>query len=255
MSEQSTEPARRSNRDRVRARLSTFRRSREQRMLGPAEMIALAGSVLMLLLVVVSYFYFLLPTNSRLAARQSERALLQARLRDSQNAFLQNQGTEATVQKITQSLENFEGNSLANPDRGRMSLYDSLNSLIRNNALRNTSGPTYAPLEPAGSKTNTSTKTGNTKWQSVYPGMAISLTVEGQYPNLRRFVEELESSKQFVIINSVELERSTETNRSVSAEGTPAGGTNAALVSLRLEMTTYFQRGSNEDAASGALAH
>lgn len=255
MSEQLPETARPSNRDRVRARLSTFSRSREQRMLGPAEMIALAGSALMLLLVVVSYLYFLLPANSRLAARQAERALLQARLRDSQNAFLQNQGTEATVQKITQSLENFEGNSLANANRGRMSLYDSLNSLIRTNGLRNTSGPTYAPLEPAGSKTSaSSTKTGNTKWQSVYPGMAISLTVEGQYPNLRRFVEELESSKQFVIINSVELERSTE-NRSAAAEGTPAGGTNAALVSLRLEMTTYFQRDSSEDAASTALAH
>jgi Tfp pilus assembly protein PilO len=130
--------------------------------------------------------------------------------------------------------------------------------LIKSNGLRNTSGPTYAPLEPAGSKTSASnTKTGNTKWQSVYPGIAISLTVEGQYPNLRRFVQELESSKQFVIINSVELERSTETTRSVATEEAPAGGTTAAaaLVSLRLEMTTYFQRGSaSEDTAGSAPA-
>lgn len=244
--------ARPSSRDRVRATLSSFSRSREQRMLGPAEMIGLAGSLLILLLVVVSYLYFLLPANSRLSARQSERALLQARLRDSQDVFLKDQSTQASVQKITQSLDNFEGNKLANADRGRMNLYDSLNLLIRNNGLRNTSGPTYVPLEAAGAKTSSGgSKTGNTKWQSVYPGIAISLTVEGQYPNLRRFVQELEANKQFVIINSVELERSTETNRSPAVEGEAAGPTNsAALVSLRLEMATYFQRGSRADTAN-----
>jgi Tfp pilus assembly protein PilO len=244
MSEQSaTTNDRPSNRDRVRARLSSFGRSREQRMLGPAEMMGLAGAALILLLVVVSYFYFLLPANSRLTARQSERTLLQAQIKSLQDVVREGQSTEATVQQITESLEDFESRQLVNADRGRMGLYDSLNLLMRNNGLRNTSGPTYAPLEPAGAKTNTgsNTKTGNTKWQSVYPGIAISLTVEGQYPNLRKFLQELERDKQFVIINSVELERSTDTNTLVGAEGKPAGAT---AVSLRLEMATYFQRGS-----------
>jgi Tfp pilus assembly protein PilO len=250
MSEQSAAPTgRTSNRERVRARLSSFSRSREQRMLGPAEMIALAGGALMLLLVVVSYLYFLLPANSRLSARQAERASLLTQVRTMHDVVREGQSTEATVQKITESLETFENRQLLNADRGRMSLYDSLNLLIRNNGLRNTSGPTYAPLEPAGSKTNTSTKTGNSKWQSVYPGVAVSLTVEGQYPNLRRFVQELERDKQFVIINSVELERSTDTNSLVANEGKPAG---AALVSLRLEMSTYFQRGTTETTEAPA---
>jgi len=234
-----------SNRERVRARLSSFSRSREQRMLGPAEMIGLAGAALMLLLVVVSYFYFLLPANRRLSARQAERALLNTNLKTMREVVSEGQTTEATVQRITDSLESFESRQLLNADRGRMSLYDSLNVLIRTNGLRNTSGPTYAPLEPVGAKTKTSsTKTGNTKWQSVYPGVAISLTVEGQYPNLRKFVQDLERDKQFVIINSVELERSTGTNSLVAGEGKPAG---AALVSLRLEMSTYFQRGTTEN--------
>jgi Tfp pilus assembly protein PilO len=221
-------------------------------MLGPAEMIGLAGSALILLLVIVSYLYFLLPANSRLAERQAERSLLQTQLQSSRDVVREGQTTEATVQKITQSLDDFEGNHLANANRGRMSLYDSLNSLIRNNGLRNTSGPTYVTLEPVGAKTSgNSTKTGNTKWQSIYPGIAISLTVEGQYPNLRRFVQELETNKQFVIINSVELERSTETNSALTGEGKPAG---TALVSLRVEMATYFQRGPREDTANSAVA-
>ena len=253
MSEQSTVTNHPSGRDRVRARLSSFSRSREQRMLGPAEMIGLAGSALILLLVVVSYLYFLLPANSRLAALQSERALLQARLRDSQHAVSEGLTTEATVQKITESLVTFESDHLANANRGRMSLYDSLNSLIHNNGLRNTAGPTDAALEPFGSKTSTGGTKSNTKWQSVYPGIAIGLTVEGQYPNLRRFVQDLETNKQFVIINSVELERSTENNKSPVTEELPAGTANpAAIVSLRLEMATYFQRSSAGDTGNNA---
>ena len=136
-----------------------------------------------------------------------------------------------------------------------MELYNSLNLLIRKNGLRNTSGPTYTPLESAASKAGAGgSRSVNTKWQSIYPGIAISVTVEGQYQNLRRFVRDLETNKQFVIINSVELERATETNSAPAIEGDPAAS-RGALVSLRLEMSTYFQRGSIADAASNAVAN
>jgi Tfp pilus assembly protein PilO len=254
MSEQAPSGHRPSSRQRVRTRIQSFNRSREQRMLGPAEIIALGGSALILLLVVVSYLYFLAPANARLNALQAERSRLQTQLRLSQDLVLKGQGTEATVQKITQSLEDFEGKQLVGANRGRMSLYDSLNVLIRQNGLRNTSGPTYTPLEPTGSKAaSNGTKTTSTKWQSIYPGIAISVTVDGQYPNLRRFIQDLEMNKQFVIINSVELERATETNSSLPAEGTPGVAPSAgALVSLRLEMATYFQRGSIEESPNNA---
>lgn len=255
MSEQSPSARRSSTSERVRARLQGFNRSREQRMVGPAEIIALLGSALILLLVVVSYLYFLVPANSRLDALQSERSRLQNELRASQDLVVKEQSTEATVQKITQSLDDFESKQLVTANRGRMSLYGSLNMLIRKNGLRNTSGPTYTPLEPTGSKSGgTGSRTANAKWQSIYPGIAISVTVEGQYQNLRRFIQDIEVNQQFVIINSVELEQATETNSSPAAEGTPTGGTGAgALVSLRLDMATYFQRGSIEESANAAL--
>ena len=256
MSEQPAPTRRSPNRDRLRARLQSLNFSREQRVLGAAEIVGLAGGALILLLVVVSYLYFLVPANSRLDARQSERSRLQTQLRSSQDVVRQGVSTEATVQKITQSLDDFESKQLLAANRGRMSLYDSLNLLIRKNGLRNTSGPTYTPLEPAGSKAGAAgTRTANTKWQSIYPGIAIGVTVEGQYPNLRRFIQDLETNKQFVIINSVELERATETNSLPSVEGAPTGGTSGALVSLRLEMATYFQRGSTEDAATNSVEH
>lgn len=234
-------------RDLLRSRLQRLNLPRRPGLIGPAELAGLAGSVVILILVVVGYLYFMIPAGYRLQSLQSERSRLQTQLRSSQDVVRQGQTTDATVQNITQSMVAFETEQLLGANRGRMSLYDSLNDLIRKNGLRNTSGPTYTPLEPTGSKTgNSGSRTANTKWQSIYPGIAISVTVEGPYQNLRRFIREIETNRQFVIINSVELERSTE-NSAPSGEGSTGGATRGSLVSLRLEMATYFQRGSMEE--------
>ena len=242
------------NRERVRATFNNLNFVREQRMFGPAEIIALAGSLFVLVLVVVSYLYFLVPANSRLDALQSERSRLQNELRKSQDFVQQGETTEAAVEKITQSIDDFESRQLLGAGAGRMGLYESLNALIRKNGLRNTSGPTYTPLEAIGTKqAGSGAHATNTKWQSLYPGMGISVTVEGQYQNLRRFIRDLEIHKQFVIINSVELERSTEANNS-PVEGETPGAPRSTLVSLRLEMSTYFQRGSDNTGAAEVVA-
>lgn len=242
-------------RDRVRASLKNLG-PREQRILGLPEIIGLGGSLFILLLVVVSYLYFLVPANSRLLQLQAQRSLLQSQLRDLQNVVSSGESTEASVQKINQSLDDFETNHLLGTDRGRMALYDSLNVLMHKNGLRNTSGPTYTTLEPSTLKAGpTGSRATNTKWQSVYPGIAISVTVEGQYQNLRRFVRDLEANKQFIIINSVELERSTETNSTPVVEGEATTGTRGSMVSLRLEMTTYFQRAAPQGSSDNVTAH
>jgi len=234
-------------RDQIRQRLSRFRRSRTQGSFGAVEILVLSISVLLLLITIVSYLYFLVPANSRLAGQQRERDRLQTLLRTSKDLLRNDEDTRATVDRITGSLEDFETRRLAQYSQGRMDLYDELNTLITKNGLRNTSGPTYATLEPLGSKA--AKKATSTKWQSVYPGIAVAVTVEGQYQNLRHFVRDIETSKQFIIINGVELERATETNAPISAEGTPTTP-RGSLVSLRLDLATYFQRTAAETEVS-----
>jgi Tfp pilus assembly protein PilO len=245
MSEQPAPSSRRPNANVIRARFQKLSVSNRGGALGPAEIIALAGSFFILFLVVVGYLYFQMPARSRLATLQVERARIQTQLRNSQNVVLQSQSTENAAQHIAQSLDVFENIKLLTASRGRISLYDALHDLIRKNGLRNTSGPTYTPLDAAGTKTTTGGTKANTKWQTIYPGVAVSVTVEGPYQNLRRFVRDLETTKQFVIINAVELERSSETNVQ-PAEGEESGsGPRNSAVSLRLDMATYFQRGSD----------
>lgn len=217
-------------------------------LIGLPELIGLAGAVLIAILTIFAYFYFYLPAQSRLTTLQLERDRLQAFLRTSQSNLQQNTTVRQQVDEITGSMSDFENNWLANSSSGRMSLYATLNSLIKSNGLRNTAGPTYTPLEPIGSKgqvqpTTSAEKQTNAKWQTIYPGIAVSVTVEGPYQRVRRFVREIESSRQFLIINEVELE--SVTHSGVATEPSTAGGATggrATLVSLRLEMATYFHR-------------
>jgi Tfp pilus assembly protein PilO len=231
----------------IRMKFQRIRKSRRSGMFGVAEIIALAGSVIILLTVLFSYFYFLIPARSHLEERQLERSRLQNQLRGSNDLMRQGQNTQSTVDKITESLTDFEDNRLPNRNQGRMGLYDELNQLIRKNGLRNTSGPSYTTLESLDSKKSTSgAKSASAKWHSVYPGIGVSLTVEGSYQNLRRFIRSLEVSKQFIIINAIELERATETN---TAESASTSGARGSLVSLRLDMATYFRRANGESGA------
>ena len=225
------------------ANIQRLRASRSHGMFGMAEILGLGVSLMTLIIVVISYVYFLVPARSRRESLQAERTRLQNELRSSANFIKQGLDTETTVTKITDSLNSFETYQLSNASQGRMALYDELNQLIRKNALRNTSGPAYTPLVSSTVKqTPGGAKSANTKWQSVYPGIAVSVTVEGQYQNLRRFIRDLEVSKQFIIVNGIELERATENNSSASLDSN--NSTRNSLVSLRLDMATYFQLGA-----------
>ena len=223
-----------------------FVSARRDKMFGVAEIVALSVSCFILLLVLFSYLYFLLPARSRLQAARTDKTQLQANLEKSKSIVSHDQSVQQTRDKLAESLQHFETVGLVDATRGRMDLYEDLNRLIIKNGLRNTSGPNYAALDPAGSETPG--KTTNTKWQSVYPGMAVDLTVEGSYQNIRRFISELENSKQFVIINQVELQRAMQNNSSVDAATavSPETGSRASIVSLQLNLATYFQRGSNK---------
>lgn len=237
------------------ARLQRLRTSRRQGMLGVAEIAGLAGSALIFLMTAFSYIYFLVPARSSLQSLQLERSRLQTQLRNSQELMRHGQDTETAVDKITESLTDFESNRLAIRNQGRMALYAELNQLIHKNGLRNTSGPAYIPLDTLDAK-RTGSKSASTKWQSVYPGIGVTLTVEGTYQNLRRFLRNLETSKQFLVINTIEFERATETNTAVSAESGAASGSRGSLVSLRLDMATYFQRETGySESGSDAVAH
>lgn len=230
-------------------RVSEFLESRRGKMFGVAEVVALAGSCLVLALVLLSYIYFLIPARSRLASLNVDLKQTQTNLQTLGTVINKDTTTKETVDRAAASLNKFETDHLMRVTQGRMDLYEELNQLIVKNNVRNTSGPTYTTLDPAGTK-STSGKTVITKWQSFYPGLAVMVTVEGEYHNVRRFIRDVERSKQFVVINEVELQRASQNNAPASAEeGSAGSGTRGSLVTLQLNMATYFQRPGVADSA------
>jgi len=235
-------------------RFSEFLVSRRGKMFGVVEVVALAGSCFVLALVLLSYLYFLVPARSRVATANADLKQLQANLQTLDGVVHKETDTKQTVDKIAASLNKFETEYLLRQDQGRMDLYEELNQLIIKNGLKNTSGPTYTTLDPTGTK-STAGKNVMTKWQSFYPGIAVMVTVEGSYQDLRRFIRDVERSKQFVVINEVELQRATQNNAPASIDeggsgAAPGSGTRGSLVSLQLNMATYFQRPSATEAVS-----
>ena len=231
------------------SRVSEFIASRRGKMFGVAEVAALAGSCFVLALVLLSYLYFFVPARSRLASLNTSLKQTETNLQTLDGVVGKDQNTKQNVDRVAASLNKFETEHLAQADQGRMDSFRELNELIVKNNLRNTSGPTYTPLDPAGTKSN-SGKTVVTKWQSFYPGTAVMVTVEGEYQNVRRFIRDIERSRQFVVINEVELQRASQNNAPASAEEAGAGsGTRGSLVTLQLNMATYFQRPGATDNA------
>jgi Tfp pilus assembly protein PilO len=249
-------------RKQISIRFDQLKRSPMMNVIGLPELIGLVGAAVLVVVVVFAYLYFYLPARSRLNTTQAERERLQT-LKVSLDAKVQTGlSVRDSVNNITSSLSTFENRWLAHEDSGRMSLYTVLNDLIKNNGLRNTAGPSYTPLEIAGTKqqmqpTLSGEKQSSSKWQSIYPGIAVSVTVEGPYQNVRHFVRDIEASRQFLIINAVELEQVTlsgaAAEQSMSNMMTqpgpgrlPAGpqvpGSRGTLVSLRIDLATYFQR-------------
>lgn len=217
-----------------------FTGARRNKMFGVAEILGLLTSCFVLFLVLIGYLYFVVPARSRLSTLKTDRERLRTNVAKLKGIVHEGQNTQQTVDEIVGSLNDFETVSLVKQDAGRVALYGELNRLIVKNALRNTSGPSYMALEPVGTKATPGNSV-STKWQSVYPGIGVVVTIEGSYQNLRHFIQDIERTKQFVVINQVELQRAQNSSQ-LSGSPESESGTRGSLVSLQLNLAMYFQR-------------
>jgi hypothetical protein len=244
-------------------------------MWGPPEIAAVAVGFMVLLASIFVYFFWVLPAQNELARNRSEADRLEAELISARSKYGDITTTESQVAKIVASMEDFESRFLPIAAYGQPALYQRLNSLIGAYGLINTSGPDYAPLEAAdvSSDRQTEEEKGRAKFRSLFPGVYVTTTVEGPYQNLRRFIRELETGREFIVLSTVELapsdsETKKETTNVVevkpavvskgpggfpaaadpsapnqsTAVRRPQGKTHGSTVTLRIEMAAYFRR-------------
>ena len=240
-------------------RRDALRGVRRRGPLGLPEIAALATAGALLLAAVFSYLFLLVPERSRQQTLSTDRETLQRQLLTTESVVGENKGTQERVQNILGSLGDFELQHLGQSGSGTKTVIEELNRLILKNGLRISGGITFTELKETAPGSEEARRTSPRRGggseegparvvQSVFPGIGILMTVEGTYPNLRRFVRDIEADRQFVVINSVELEGVTDTSGVTAAPITgeapsaPAGPSRGALVSLRLDLAAYFRR-------------
>ncbi|MEZ5305945.1 MAG: hypothetical protein R2684_02245 [Pyrinomonadaceae bacterium] len=227
-------------------------------MWGPMEIAAVAFAGFLLALALAFYLVFVVPAQRELASGRAQRDSLERELISAREKWGDIRDTETQVAKLITSAEDFENVALKDESIGTSAIYQRLNVLIAAYGLRNTEGPNYVPLEDAANTAGgqgDGTRRGRDKFRSIYPGIFISTTVEGTYPNLRRFLRDIETSGEFVAVTAVELEPSDNEKRndSQTASGTDKdenktvsnirkGRYKGQVVSLKIEMAAYFRR-------------
>ena len=259
-------------------------------MWGPMEITTVGLGMLAILAVIILVVLVVLPAKKELEANRKERDRLEAEMFSSRNKYGDITKTETRVAEILTSVTDFETRFLRNPLLDKTSLYQRVNGLISAYGLTNTSGPDYAPLEISdGSKKGQETEgeRGRAKFQSLFPGVYVTTTVEGSYQNLRRFIREIETSEQFVVISAIEFEPAENEEKKadptkpaqavisevqikpMTQDGFPQnptvtqsvplsqqpkilrGKTRGETVSLRLEMAAYFRRPTAQTSLTG----
>jgi Tfp pilus assembly protein PilO len=238
------------------------------------EIIIVIVSATCLVLSVLFYVFIVLPEANSLNRNIAERDRLRAELEAESQKYRNFTTTEEQINALVKSAEDFEIKYLPVADLGRTALYQRLNNLISQYKLVNTSGPDYTPLEVL-TKQSQSEERGRARFQSLFPGVYVTMTLEGSYSNLRKFIRDIEASNQFTIIASIELETSSnqpsESQRIEEVSEQPfvrpgeinqvrpgVGGANpeevkqsklnqkgkvsGEVVSLKIELASYFRR-------------
>lgn len=176
-------------------------------MWGSLEIGAVAAGALVLAAVVMVYFFWVIPSNRELISNRSEADRLEGELVSARSKYGQITNTQTKVGELVSSVDDFETQYLPLPTNGQAALYQRLNGLIDAYGLVNTTGPDYAPLETADQNVGQQTdeQKGRAKFRSLYPGVYVSTTLEGSYQNLRRFIREIETGREFIVISAIEL--------------------------------------------------
>lgn len=253
-------------------------------MWGPLEIAAASLGALCLVAAMVGFFVFVVPSNRELARNRSDADRLEAELISARTKYGEITDTESQVAKIVTSIDDFELLYLPAIATGQSALYQRLNGLIAAHRLVNTTGPDYAPLETADKDAGQQTEEqkGRSKFRSLYPGVYVTTTLEGSYQNLRRFIREIETGREFIVVSAVELAPSDTERPKTDAPQTsgapnqgnptnpnfggqpnrgfpagfnqpsfqsqpqqrsqPQGKMRGEFVSLRIEMAAYFRR-------------
>jgi Type II secretion system (T2SS), protein M subtype b len=207
----------------------------------------------MLFAFAASYYYLtriqpLISELSELESRETALLLQLKKKNDEEKALTKQRASDG---QILESLKTFE--SYLKPEAlGKTQIINEINSLRNNYGVSdgNTAYRTIVADATTDENGNlTAASTANASELNIYPAFGMETTVIGDYQSLRRFIADLERSKQFLIINSLSFQGEAERGRRPGLQ--PGIGQRqgqgqlvdpvAVPVSLKIELDTFFR--------------
>jgi hypothetical protein len=215
------------------------------------ELVFLIGALLVA--VSASYYYLtrIQPLNSelsRLESRETALVLQLTKLKKESDKLAEQKANDG---KILESLKAFE-NYLKTDKSGQTQIINEISTLGK--TYRVSDGDMiFRPAEPDATTDANGNPTrvaaiSNISELKIYPVLGIETTILGDYQSLRRFLTDLERSKQFLIINSLTFQGEAEGVRRPAQPGFQGQGQGqltdpgAVPVTLKIELDTYFNK-------------
>jgi len=229
----------------LRETLNRLRDAANRARLSRVEITCLGVAIIFASGVALFYSYEVAPLSFAIAARQRQIKDLKASIEDlnTKEKKRLDQATNAT--KILESLRDFDSR-LAPDGSGMTQIINEIDALsVTHKVLASDSN--YRPEEADEANLD---ENGNPRLQpkrdkrpKIYPNLGVETTVVGDYPNLRRFLSDLERSKQFLILNSLSFQGGDDR---IVRQLTKGGkqlqlSPEAVPVSLKIGFDTYFQ--------------
>jgi|SoiMethySBSTD1v2_1073268.scaffolds.fasta_scaffold381001_2 hypothetical protein len=205
--------------------------------------------------VALFYSYKVLPLGYMVAARQRQIKDLKTQIEKLNTEERKRRDQASNAEKILESLSGFESR-LTPDDRGMTQIIneiDALSSTHKVIAGDSNYRPEAADEPQFDENGNPKPRPNKDKKPKIYPNLGVETTVLGDYSNLRRFLSDLERSRQFLIINSLTFQGGDDKIARQLAKGgkqIQLSSAESVPVSLKIELDTYFK----PPAAGAAIA-
>ncbi|MFN0112284.1 MAG: GspMb/PilO family protein [Blastocatellia bacterium] len=229
--------------------------------LGLIEVVALVAALVFAGASLYYYFSKVQPLRSELSSLQDREKDIRLQIEKANTDEAKRQKQASNAETILVSLKNFDV-YLKQDERGMTEIINEVDALGRKYGVL-TGDSTYrvAEAEPLVDENGQPIQQKNgsqDETQKIYPVLGIDTNIVGEYPNLRKFLLELERSKQFLVINSLTFQgESDQVRRDAQKSGSQKlqlSSPEAIPVSLKIEMDTYFQSPYKKETTSKPIA-
>ena len=205
------------------------------------------ATVMLLVLAVISlgvyYFVMLGPARDRVAKLRSIDKKNTEEIKNLQKGITNIEDPNAKVKIALTSLEKFDS-LLQNQNTGGTAILREINELARKDKIGITDGLKFTKIEEAPTNQTASQRREDA---SIYPGLSLDVGVQGKYDDLRAFINDIEHSKNFLVLNAIQLQGIEPQNvqrpggvRTVTRGQKVVGP--IEVIALRLKLDAYFKR-------------